>query len=74
MAIIVVVFLLVSIIIINIVIISIIITNVVTIITIIIIIIKSPQPGVTLCFQFVSAASAAATTFVSHVKTVWTKP
>ena len=45
-------------------------------------IIKSPQSGVTLCFQFVSpsaaasaaAASAAATTFVSHVKTVWAKP
>ena len=31
-------------------------------------IIKSPRSGVTLCFQFVSAASAAAsTTFVSHV-------
>ena len=37
-------------------------------------IIKSPQSGVTLCFQFVSAASAAATTFASHVKTVWAKP
>ena len=44
--------------------------------------IKSPQSGVTLCFQFVSAlsaaaaatASAAATTFASHVKTVWAKP
>ena len=35
-------------------------------------IIKSPQSGVTLCFQFVSAASAsaaAAKTFASHVKT-----
>ena len=32
---------------------------------------KSPQSGVTLCFQFVSAAapSAAATTFFSHFKT-----
>ena len=46
-------------------------------------VIKSSQSGVTLCFQFVSAAStaaafvtssAAATTFVSHVKTVWAKP
>ena len=41
-------------------------------------IIKSPQSGVTLCFQFVSAASvsasAAATTFASHVKTIWAKP
>ena len=41
-------------------------------------IIKSPQSGVTLCFQFVSstsaAVSAAATTFASHVKTVWAKP
>ena len=36
-------------------------------------VIKSPQSGVTLCFQFVSAASAA-TTFASHVKTVWAKP
>ena len=38
-------------------------------------IIKSPQSGVTLCFQFVSAAAsaaaAAANTFASHVKTVW---
>ena len=35
-------------------------------------IIKSPQSGVTLCFQFVSvSATAAAMTFVSHVKTVW---
>ena len=34
-------------------------------------IIKSAQSGVTLCFQFVSAASAAATTFGFHVKTVW---
>ena len=35
-------------------------------------IIKSPQSGVTLCFQFISVASAAAsvaaaTTFASHV-------
>ena len=39
--------------------------------------IKSPQSGVTLCFQFVSAAAsaaAAAKTFASHVKTVWAKP
>ena len=38
--------------------------------------IKSPQSGVTLCFQFVSSAatSAAATTFASHVKTVSAKP
>ena len=35
------------------------------------VIIKSPQSGVTLCFQFVSAA---ATTFASHVKTVSAKP
>ena len=42
---------------------------------------KSPQSGVTLCFQFVSAtasaaaaAAAAAMTFASHVKTVWAKP
>ena len=35
---------------------------------------KSPQSGVTLCFQLVSAASAAATTFASHVKTVRAKP
>ena len=35
---------------------------------------KSPRSGVTLCFQFVSAtASAAATIFASHVKTVWAK-
>ena len=39
------------------------------------VIIESPQSGVTLCFQFVSAAasasaSAAAMTFASHVKTV----
>ena len=38
---------------------------------------KSPRSGVTLCFQFVSAASAAASaaakTFPSHVKTVWAK-
>ena len=34
-------------------------------------VIKSPRSGVTLCFQFVSAASAsvAAKTFPSHVKT-----
>ena len=35
---------------------------------------KSPRSGVTLCVQFVSAtsaASAAAKTFPSHVKTVW---
>ena len=31
---------------------------------------KSPRFGVTLCFQFVSAA---ATIFASHVKTVWAK-
>ena len=33
-----------------------------------------PGLGVTLCFQFVSAAvsAAAATTFASHTKTVWT--
>ena len=39
-------------------------------------IIKSPRSGVTLCFQFVSAAlaSAAAKTFPSHVKTIWAKP
>ena len=44
-------------------------------------IIKSPRSGVTLCFQFVSAASAAtsaasaaSTTFASHVKTFWAKP
>ena len=38
--------------------------------------IKSPRSGVTLCFQFVSAASAsaAAKTFASHVKTVSAKP
>ena len=37
---------------------------------------KSWKSGVTLCFQFVSAASAsaAATTFASHVKTVRAKP
>ena len=35
--------------------------------------IKSPQSGVTLCFQFVSAA-AAAMTFASHVKTDWANP
>ena len=34
--------------------------------------IKSPRSGITLCFQFVSAASAsaAAKTFPSHVKTI----
>ena len=37
-------------------------------------IIKSPGAGVTLCFQFVSAVSAAAKTFPSHVETVWAKP
>ena len=45
-------------------------------------IIKSPQFGVTLCFQFVSAAvsasaaaaAAATMTFASHVKTVWASP
>ena len=48
-------------------------------------IIKSPRSGVTLCYQFVSAASTAAaataaaasataTTFASHVNTVWAKP
>ena len=42
-------------------------------------VIKSPQSGMTLCFQFVStasaaASSAAATAFASHVKTVWAKP
>ena len=40
-------------------------------------IIKSPRSGVTLCFQFVSAAAAAsatATTFTSHIKIVWAKP
>ena len=36
--------------------------------------IKSPQSGVTLCFQFVSAAAATAITFASHIKTVWAKP
>ena len=38
---------------------------------------KSPQSGMTLCFQFASAASpasAAATNFDSHVKTVSAKP
>ena len=37
-------------------------------------IIKSPRSGVTLCFQFVSAASAtatAATAFASYAKTFW---
>ena len=45
-------------------------------------VIKSPQSGVTLCFQFVSAAAsasasaaaAAAMTFASHVKTVSARP
>ena len=32
--------------------------------------IKLPWSGVTLCFQFLSAASAAAATFASHVKIV----
>ena len=38
--------------------------------------IKSPWSGVTLCLQFVSATTSAATamTFASHVKTVWAKP
>ena len=44
--------------------------------------IESPRSGVTLCFQFisavstasaVSAASATAKTFASHIKTVWAK-
>ena len=39
-----------------------------------VLIFKSPQSGVTLCFQFVSAASATAKTFPSHVKTIWAKP
>ena len=38
---------------------------------------KSPQSGVTLCFQFVSAAGAGAAaatmTFASHVKAVWAR-
>ena len=45
--------------------------------TILSILIKSPRSGVTLCFQSVSAtsaASAAAKTFPSHIKTVWAKP
>ena len=46
-------------------------------------VIKSPQSEVTLCFQFVSttsaatgsaAVSAATTTFASHVKTISAKP
>ena len=39
-------------------------------------VIKSPRSGVTLCFQFISAASAsaAAKTFPSHVKSVSDKP
>ena len=47
-------------------------------------IVKSPRSGVTLCFQFVSAASAststsasastAAKTYPSHVKIIWAKP
>ena len=44
-------------------------------------IVKSPQSGVTLCFQRVSAAApasaaATATTFASqtHFKSVWAKP
>ena len=44
--------------------------------------VKSPQSGVTLCFQFVSAsmfvststAATAAMTFASHIKTVWAAP
>ena len=40
--------------------------------------IKSPQSGLTLRFQFVStaasAAAAAAMTFASHVKTIWALP
>ena len=36
--------------------------------------IKSPRSGVTLRFQFVSAASAVAKSFPSHVKTVSAKP
>ena len=36
--------------------------------------VKSPRSGVTLCFQSVSAASAAAKTFLSHIKTFWAKP
>ena len=39
--------------------------------TILSILIKSPRSGVTLCFQSVSATSAAAKTFPSHIKTVW---
>ena len=35
---------------------------------------KSPQCGVTLCFQFVSATAAAAMAFASNVKTVRAKP
>ena len=42
--------------------------------TILSILIKSPRSGVTLCFQSVSATSAAAKTFPSHIKTVWAKP
>ena len=37
-------------------------------------VIKSTRSGVTSCFQFDSAASAATTTFASHVKTVSAKP
>ena len=46
------------------------------ILTILIPIIKSPRSGVTLCVQFVSAASASASakTFPSHVKSIWDKP
>ena len=42
-----------------------------------VLIIKSLQSGVTLWFQFVSAAASAAATamtFASHVKTVWARP
>ena len=42
--------------------------------TILSILIKSPRSGVTLCFQSVSATSAAAKTFPSHIKTIWAKP
>ena len=48
---------------------------IIIIIIVIIIIIKSPRSGVTLCFQFVSAASAAAAAnFAAHVKTITAKP
>ena len=35
--------------------------------------IKSPRSGVTICFQLVSAASTAATTFAPYIKTIWAK-